>query len=74
MGRRQGGFARASPQWAVRAKPTLPPALLSPQPLGAVDKNLIFCVARWGKTARVLPLRFTPEKIRPFMLQQSSWD
>jgi DNA repair protein RecN (Recombination protein N) len=27
-----------------------------------VDKLLIFCVVRLGKTARVLPLRFTPEK------------
>jgi hypothetical protein len=27
-----------------------------------VDKRLIFGVARWGKTAGVLPLRFAPEK------------
>jgi hypothetical protein len=27
-----------------------------------VDKNLIFGVARWVKTAGVLPLRFAPEK------------
>jgi hypothetical protein len=27
-----------------------------------VAKRLIFGVARWGKTAGVLPLRFAPEK------------
>jgi hypothetical protein len=36
--------------------------LLPPQPHGVVDKRLIFGVARWDKTARVLPLRFAPEK------------
>ena len=62
MGRRQDGFARASPQRAVSAKPTQPPAPLSPQPLGAVSILVFSGVARWGKTAGVLPLHFTPWK------------
>jgi hypothetical protein len=62
MGRRQGGFCASIPAAGCKRKANAAFGQLPPQPHRAVDTRLIFGVARWGKTAGVLPLRFAPEK------------
>ena len=64
MGRGQGGFAGASPQWAVTAKPTQPSAGYLRNPKQGLKPFIDFCgVARSGETAEGIAQHSRLQKI-----------
>jgi len=73
MGRRQGGFAGASPQRAVTAMPTQSPTYYRRNPRGLKSFVDLSGVARSGKSAAGIAQRLRLQKSAN-ALQRSSWD